>query len=53
MDLLSRLVIFSSMKESKKFTNVFTRTDFLVSGIKISNVVTKETCQILVQTLWH
>ena len=53
MDLLSRLVIFSSMKENKKFTNVLTRTDFLVSGIKISNLVTKETSQILLQTPWH
>ena len=25
MDLLSRLFIFSPMKESKKFTNVFTQ----------------------------
>ena len=25
MDLLSRLFIFSPMKENKKFTNVFTR----------------------------
>ena len=26
---------------------------FRVSGIKISDVVTKETSQILLQTLWH
>ena len=26
---------------------------FQVSGIKISNAVTKETSQILLQTLWH
>ena len=26
---------------------------FRVRGIKISNVVTKETSQILLQTLWH
>ena len=26
---------------------------FRVSGIKISNVVTKETSQILLHTLWH
>ena len=26
---------------------------FRVSGIKISNVVTEETSQILLQTLWH
>ena len=43
MDLFSRLFIFSPMKENKKFTNVFTRTDFRVSGIKISDVVAKET----------
>ena len=38
MDLLSRL---------------FNPKHFRVSGIKISNVVTKETSQILLQTLWH
>ena len=49
MDLLSRLFIFSPMKENKKFTNVVIRNG--ISGIKISNVVTKETSQILLQTL--
>ena len=48
MDLLSRLFIFSPIKENKKFTNVVIRN---IS--KISNVVTKETSQILLQTLWH
>ena len=48
MDLLSRLFIFSPIKENKKFTNVVIRN---IS--EISNVVTKETSQILLQTLWH
>ena len=48
MDLLSRLFIFSPIKENKKFTNV------VIQNIsEISNVVTKETSQILLQTLWH
>ena len=50
MDLLGRFFIYSAMKENKKFTNVFTRK---ISALKISNVVTKETSQILLQTLWH
>ena len=53
MDLLSRLFIFSPMKENKKFTNGIHPKHFRVSSIKISNVVTKETSQILLQTLWH
>ena len=48
MDLRSRLFICSPIKENKKFTNVVIRN---IS--KISNVVTKETSQILLQTLWH
>ena len=47
MDNLSRLFIFSPIKENKKFTNVVIRN---IS--EISNV-TKETSQILLQTLWH
>ena len=42
MDLLSRLFMFS------KFTYVVIRN---IS--EISNVVTKETSQILLQTLWY
>ena len=54
MDLLSRLFIFSPMKENKKFSHKCIHLKhFRVSGIKISNVVTKETSQILLQTLWH
>ena len=54
MDLLSHLFIFSPMKENKKFTNTCIHPKhFQVKGIKISNVVTKETSQILLQTLWH
>ena len=37
------------MKDNKKFTNVFTRNIFELA--EISNVVTKETSQILQQTL--
>ena len=48
MDLLSRLFIFSPIKENKKFTNEVIRN---IS--EISNVVTKGTSQILLQTLWH
>ena len=55
MDLLSRLFIFSSMKENKKFSSkcIHPKQFLVISGIKISNVVTKETSQILLQTLWH
>ena len=55
MDLLSRLFIFSPMKENKKFTNVFTLNISELATLKVpgSNVVTKETSQILLQTLWH
>ena len=53
MDLLSRLFIFSPMKENKKFSHKCIHTKhFQVSGIKISKV-TKETPQILLQTPWH
>ena len=48
MDLLSRLFIISPIKENEKFTNIVIRN---IS--EISNVVTKETSQILLQTLWH
>ena len=53
MDLLNRLFIFSPMKENKKFSHKCHPKHFQVSGIKISNVMTKETSQILLQTLWH
>ena len=59
MDLLSRLFIFSPTKDRKKFTNVFISSQMYssrhskVSGIKISNVMKKETSQILLQALWR
>ena len=55
MDLLSRLFLFSPMKE-ENFTNVFTQNiSKLAIIIKSSNVLTKETSQeqILLQTLQH
>ena len=53
MDLLSCLFIFSRMKENKKLSHKCIHLKhFQVNGIKISNV-TKETSQILLQTLWH
>ena len=54
MDLFIRLFILSPKKENKKFSHKCIHPKhFRVSGIKISNVVTKETSQILLQTLWH
>ena len=55
MDLLSCLFIFSPMKENKLALvhKCIHPKHFRVSGIKISNVVTEETSQILLQTLWH
>ena len=54
MDLLSRLFIFFPMKDNKKFSHkCIYPQQFRVTGVKISNVVTKETSQILLQTLWH
>ena len=56
MDLLSCLFIFSPIKENKKFSHKLmysTETFPNEIGIKISNVVTQETSQILLQTLWH
>ena len=40
MDLLSRLFIFSPMKENKKFTNVFTRntSELTASNITVDTV---------------
>ena len=52
MDLLSRLFIYSPMKENKQFSHKCIHPKhFQVSGIKISDVVTKETSQISMQTL--
>ena len=49
MDLLRRLFIFSSMREQEVHKCINPK-HFRVSGIKISNVETKETSQILLQT---
>ena len=51
MDLLSCLFIFSPTEKNKKFTNVFTRNISELAAL--NDVVTKETSQILLQTLWH
>ena len=52
MDLLSRLFIFLPMKENKQFSHKCIHPKhFQVSSTKISNVMTKETSQILMQTL--
>ena len=53
MDLFSRLLIFSPTEKNRKFTNVFTRNISELAALKLVNVVTKETYQILLQTLWH
>ena len=53
MDPFSRLFVFSPMKD-KTFTKLmYSQKHFRVSGIKIRNVVTKKTSQILLQTLWQ
>ena len=50
MDFLSCLFIFSSMKLKEQEVHKCIHPKHLrVSGIKISNVVTKETSQILLQ----
>ena len=58
MDFLSRLFLFSPMKENKKFTIVFTQNISELAtlpppppSITTCNVVTKETSEILLQTL--
>ena len=53
MDLLSLLIIFPPVKEHKKFTNVFTRNISELAASKLVTVTTKETSQILLQTVWH
>ena len=48
------LVYFSLTKGNKKFSHKCIHPKhFRVSGIKISNVVTIKTSQMLLQTLWH
>ena len=51
MDFLSRLFIFFPMREKRSSQMYSPETFPSYSGIKISNVVTKETSQILLQTL--
>ena len=53
MDLLSCLFIFSPTRKEQDVHKCVHPKHFRVSGIKISNVLTKETSQILLQTLWH
>ena len=54
MDLLSRLFIFSPMIENKEFSHKCIHLKhFRVTDVKISNVGTKETSQILLQTPWQ
>ena len=54
MDLLTRLFIFSVYYERQQEVHKCIDLKHLrVSGIKISNVMTKETSQILLRTLWH
>ena len=47
------LVYFLSDEKEQEVHKCTHPKHFRVSGIKISNVVTKETSQILLQTLWH
>ena len=47
------LVYFLSDEKEREVHKCIHPKHFRVSGIKISNVVTKETSQILPQTLWH
>ena len=54
MDLLSGLFIFSPAYEREQEVHKCIHPKhFRVSGIKISNVMTKETSKILLQTLCH
>ena len=47
------LVYFLPYGKEQEFHKCIHPKHFRVSGIEISNVVTKETSQILLQTLWH
>ena len=53
MDLFIRLFIFLPYGKEQEVHKCIHPNHFRVSGIKISNVVTKEISQILPQTLWH
>ena len=47
------LVYFPPTEKKKEVHKCIHPKHFRVSGIKISNVVTKETSQVLLQTLWY
>ncbi len=47
------LVYFLHYEREQEVHNCIHPKHFRVSGIEIGNVVTKETSQILLQTLWH
>ena len=47
------LVYFPPYGKEQEVHKCIHAKHFRVSGIKISDVVTKETSQILLQTLWH
>ena len=47
------LVYFLAYEREQEVHKCIHPKYFRVSGIKISNVVTEETSQILLQTLWH
>ena len=49
----SAACLFSTLRKRTSVHKCINPKHFQVSGIKISNVVTKETSQILLQTLWH
>ena len=53
MDFLRPLVYFLPYGKEQEVHKCINPKHFRVSSIKISNVVTKETAQILLQTLWH
>ena len=48
-----KLVYFLPCEREREVHKCIHPKHFRVSGIKISNVVTKETSQMLLQTLWH
>ena len=48
-----QLVYFLPYEREQEVHKCIHPKHFRVSGIKISNVVIKETSQILLQTLWH
>ena len=49
----SAACLFSPLQKRQEVHKCIHLKHFRVSGIKISNVLTKETSQISLQTLWH